>query len=128
MPIDIQTDTTKNLTIYECIGHVEFIDIVEAMVKYYEGIGVVQTNKVIWDFSRQDTIHLTQYQTNKLADLNLMHSGKFEGVKTAILPPKIVNDELLGLLKSRVATPSRTLKVCHGKIEAMEWLGIKKGR
>ena len=80
--IETSIDLTRQLTIHTVTGEITFAEIVEAVVKYYQGS---ITQLLLWDFSHASLGQTTSEQIHQLVYLTKPFTSRRKGGKTAFL-------------------------------------------
>ena len=93
MPITVDTDPNRDLTIYTATGLIEFEEVLFALKAFYEG---EPTRKMLIDLTNLPEIQISPQEIQELASFQLRFDGNRATGKTAILATA---DSHLGLAR-----------------------------
>ena len=122
MPITIQTDQSKQLTIHTLdAGETTFEEVAAAVKTLYEE---APTKNVLWDASNGSVANLTKEHIEKLASFSPRFGNLRKGGKTALYSP---GDEAFGLSRmfeiiGNLRDVPIQIKVFRDRSEAIKWL------
>jgi hypothetical protein len=122
MPIEIDTDSDKQLTIFKVTGEATFEEGLSANKEFYSGN---PTQNVIWDFREANLTKITSDQFQQIVDSVQHLTGKRKGGKTAFLASRDLEFGVARMTQAFTEMNASPLnvKVFKSIDEATLWIG-----
>ena len=121
MPVKIDTDQEKQLTVFTVTGTPSFDEGMAVFKQFYEG---KTTHNTLWDFRDASLVLVSSEQTEMMLDFIKQHSEKRAGGKTAIVAPADLEYGIsrMAEMMSEIKYLSIKVKPFRSYEEAIEWV------
>jgi len=122
MPITTHREASRDLTIFTCKGDLSFVEIVEVIKRFYEGIIAPLTKNVLCDARDASVASLTTYQLTIVSEMSVKYSKLREGGKTALVAPQDIIFDTAKIFEAETMDAKWDIAVFRDIDEAMSWL------
>ena len=119
--IETSIDLMRQLSIHTVTGEITFLEIVEAVSKYYQG---TITQLLLWDFTHASMTQTTSEQIRQLVDLSRPFTSRRKGGKTAFLFATEVDFGIGRMYEIQVSGLDKSVshRAFRDKESALKWL------